>query len=487
VKEFVDGVRMVGGAAATILAASLTASIGGVVVIAKEFVDGCRVVGRAIAAILVWTWRVPTARALVKTDDFICALGHGAEAVVVWSFRALIIGSLVILTEFVDGVRVLRLAVVRAVPIAAEILFWTWRAFVVGAIFASTIVVALAKAILDVVGGLAAFAGMLLGATAALLFASARGITTIARGSLNVTLALIAKLRGVRPPRLEFPQVRVPHVHAPQVRIPQVHVRLPRVEMSRSDISTIGTAIAVVAIGLLVGVVWGFAYRSITQHFHPAVVAERAAPHRVAQIRTPFEARIYLPFVRHVAEAPPAKPKPVKHHHVRAHAPVHIAQVPHPKAHAKHPIHQIDTTDIPVVVARAAPHAHTPTLHAHHAHGVTNIARGLPPTIVERARLEVASYLSDVKRGNTRGALVRLGLAPDAEASNLTEAQVLEHGSYRIVNSGQNEGGAKVDVELNARGQQFFALFTVSPLGPAVHITSHTLIPVSGPGVVAHP
>jgi hypothetical protein len=141
-------------------------------------------------------------------------------------------------------------------------------------------------------------------------------------------------------------------------------------------------------------------------------------------------------------------------------------------------VQPIDTTDIPVV-ARALP-----------SRNATRHASEQESPLVQRARLTVASYLSSLHRRDNRSALVRLGLSPDAATSNLPEAAVLaaSDGRFRIVDaSPRDSGAAKVDVEIHSAGQQYFGVYTVSENGPAVQITNHTMIPISGPGQVAGP
>lgn len=244
-------------------------------------------------------------------------------------------------------------------------------------------------------------------------------------------------------------------------------MRAPRLSWTTAAI--FAAAIAYGAISAVAIVAFRHASRTAPQPvaaatIHAPAIARKAPPKRAhAPAR---RARIVVA----------AAPKPVQR--PRPHREAHKSAAPHAKRIASAPQHRpqgaahrrgrrpVDVADLPLVARRNA---------------------GRNP-LLERARLEVASYLASIKRGDQRGALTRLGLAPDAPVSNLTEAQAVSNGRFRIVDAAPGEnGGAKVDVEIRSQAQHFFGVYTVSQNGPAVQITSHTLIPVGGPGAIAGP
>lgn len=288
----------------------------------------------------------------------------------------------------------------------------------------------------------------------------------------------VRAIRAIRPPKIQLPKIQLPKIHLPKiqlpriqppkVRVPRVRLQMPRVRVSWATAAIFAAAIAYGAISAVAIV----AFRHSSNHPPAATVAAaqpaaapahvRHAKHVQAPRRRP--ARIV------VASAPkPAnRPRPAAKRHQPPAAkrlPKHVASAPH-RAERRGHARNVDVADLPLVV-----HAHP----------------GRTP-LLERARLEVASYLASLKRGDQRGALTRLGLAPDASASNLTEAQAISSGRFRIVDAAPAEnGGAKVDVEIRSQAQHFFGVYMVSAIGPAVQITSHTLIPVGGPGAIAGP
>lgn len=306
-----------------------------------------------------------------------------------------------------------------------------------------------------------------------LLVAGARA----ARSAFTTAVRSIARIRA---PRMQMPKIQMPQVRMPQVHFPQMRIAW----------ATVGIAAGVIAFGAVASYAL-FALQHAVRH--TTIVAAAATPqptfareHHVQHLAgprphapehaqrkrviaavavpTPTIAPTVAPTQRAATPAPPNK---------RSRKPARSHVTPAPRHHTKsgraRPRTTVDVADIPAEVH------------------VTRSVRPDSP-LVQQARREVASYLASLKRGDHRDALVRLGLAPDAPDSNLTEAQALANGRFRIVDAAaRDEGGAKVDVDIHAPGQHFFGVYTVSSLASGLQITSHTLIPVAGPGQVAGP
>lgn len=271
-------------------------------------------------------------------------------------------------------------------------------------------------------------------------------------------------VRAIRPPKIRLPNIRPPKIQLPAIRFPKV--RLPWV--------TAAIFAAAIAYGAISGVAI-LAFRHASGHAPAATVAAARPP--VPPARARHSAKHVQPPRRHparvaIVSAPktPARPHAATKRNQPPPAavkrsPKRVASAPRRVGRREHR-RKVDVADLPIVVH----------------------ARPGRSQLVERARLEVASYLASLKRGDQRGALTRLGLAPDAPASNLTEARAISSGRFRIVDAAPAENGAaKVDVEIRSQAQHFFGVYTVSAIGPAVQITSHTLIPVGGPGAIAGP
>lgn len=98
-----------------------------------------------------------------------------------------------------------------------------------------------------------------------------------------------------------------------------------------------------------------------------------------------------------------------------------------------------------------------------------------------RARLAVRSYLGAVIAGNTPSALEHLGMPIDGDPKAIAESQIVTRDSRaQIVGvKPEEDGTARVQVDIIGRRGEYFEIFSVARDGPAVRIKDRYYIPVN--------